>query len=84
MKHRRYWHRSLNPKKLINVQFASLTKNMTMQRTIKLYKLPEVQIASCVRKAVPKCLPFLPNACICTLSAKSEEHYIMANKIFHY
>ncbi|KAL5261544.1 hypothetical protein ACHWQZ_G007302 [Mnemiopsis leidyi] len=37
----RYWHRSLNPKKLINVQFASLSKNMTMQRTIKLYKLPE-------------------------------------------
>lgn len=37
----RYWHRSLNPKKLINVQFASLSKNMTMQRTIKLYKVPE-------------------------------------------
>lgn len=37
----RYWHRSLNPKKLISVQFASLSKNMTMQRTIKLYKLPE-------------------------------------------
>lgn len=37
----RYWHRSLNPKKLINVQFASLSKNMTMQRTIKLYKLPQ-------------------------------------------
>jgi len=37
----RYWHRSLNPKKLISVQFASLSKNMTMARTIKLYKLPD-------------------------------------------
>ncbi|XP_055376250.1 glycylpeptide N-tetradecanoyltransferase [Condylostylus longicornis] len=37
----RYWHRSLNPKKLIDVKFSHLSRNMTMQRTIKLYKLPE-------------------------------------------
>jgi len=37
----RYWHRSLNPKKLIDVKFSHLKRNMTMQRTIKLYKLPE-------------------------------------------
>lgn len=37
----RYWHRSLNPKKLIDVKFSHLTRNMTMQRTLKLYKLPE-------------------------------------------
>lgn len=37
----RYWHRSLNPKKLIEVKFSHLTRNMTMQRTLKLYKLPE-------------------------------------------
>lgn len=37
----RYWHRSLNPKKLIEVHFSYLQRNMTMQRTIKLYKLPE-------------------------------------------
>ncbi|KFB34990.1 AGAP001804-PA-like protein [Anopheles sinensis] len=37
----RYWHRSLNPKKLIEVKFSYLSRNMTMQRTIKLYKLPE-------------------------------------------
>jgi len=40
----RYWHRSLNPKKLIDVKFSHLTRNMTMQRTIKLYKLPPVVI----------------------------------------
>ncbi|XP_077978307.1 glycylpeptide N-tetradecanoyltransferase 2-like [Glandiceps talaboti] len=37
----RYWHRSLNPRKLIDVSFSHLSKNMTMQRTIKLYRLPE-------------------------------------------
>jgi glycylpeptide N-tetradecanoyltransferase len=35
----RYWHRSLNPKKLIEVKFSHLSRNMTMQRTLKLYKL---------------------------------------------
>ncbi|XP_076361396.1 glycylpeptide N-tetradecanoyltransferase 2-like isoform X1 [Tachypleus tridentatus] len=37
----RYWHRSLNPRKLIDVKFSHLSRNMTMQRTLKLYKLPE-------------------------------------------
>lgn len=38
---RRYWHRSLNPRKLIEVKFSHLSRNMTMQRTMKLYRLPE-------------------------------------------
>ncbi|ESP01558.1 hypothetical protein LOTGIDRAFT_139565 [Lottia gigantea] len=38
----RYWHRSLNPRKLIDIKFSHLSRNMTMQRTLKLYKLPEV------------------------------------------
>ncbi|CAH3157078.1 unnamed protein product, partial [Porites evermanni] len=37
----RYWHRSLNPKKLVEVKFSHLSRNMTMQRTVKLYRLPE-------------------------------------------
>ncbi|KAJ8389937.1 hypothetical protein AAFF_G00112220 [Aldrovandia affinis] len=36
-----YWHRSLNPRKLIEVKFSHLSRNMTMQRTMKLYRLPE-------------------------------------------
>lgn len=36
----RYWHRSLNPKKLIDVGFSALAPRMTMARTIRLYKLP--------------------------------------------
>lgn len=43
----RYLHRSLNPKKLIEAEFSHLTRNMTLQRTIKLYKLPSV---SCSQK----------------------------------
>lgn len=37
-----YWHRSLNPKKLVDVRFSALHKHMTLQRMIKLYRLPEV------------------------------------------
>jgi glycylpeptide N-tetradecanoyltransferase len=37
----RYWHRSLNPKKLIEVGFSRLSPNMTMGRTIKFYKVPD-------------------------------------------
>ena len=37
----RYYHRSLNPKKLVESNFSSLGKNQTLARMIKLYKLPE-------------------------------------------
>ncbi len=51
----RYWHRSLNPRKLIDVKFSHLTRNMTMQRTLKLYKLPEVRCV-CVCVCVCVCM----------------------------
>jgi len=37
----RYWHRSLNPKKLIECRFSCLSRNMTLQRTIRYYSLPK-------------------------------------------
>ncbi|KAL0984454.1 hypothetical protein UPYG_G00141770 [Umbra pygmaea] len=39
----RYWHRPLNPRKLIDVSFtiSTLTGNMTLQRALKLNRLPE-------------------------------------------
>ena len=43
-----YWHRSLNPKKLVEVHFSALHKHMTLQRMIKLYRLPEVGVCVCV------------------------------------
>lgn len=46
----RYWHRSLNPKKLIDIKFSHLSRNMTMQRTLKLFKLPDAPRTSGFRK----------------------------------
>ena len=37
----RYYHRSLNPKKLVDIGFSHLGARMTMARWIKLYKLPQ-------------------------------------------
>jgi len=37
----RYYHRSLNPKKLVEVGFSHLAPRMTIARTIKLYQLPD-------------------------------------------
>ncbi|KAK7259702.1 hypothetical protein RIF29_25315 [Crotalaria pallida] len=45
-----FWHRSLNPKKLIDVGFSRLGARMTMSRTIKLYKLPESTVTPGFRK----------------------------------
>ncbi|XP_071957091.1 glycylpeptide N-tetradecanoyltransferase 1-like isoform X2 [Antedon mediterranea] len=56
----RYWHRSLNPKKLVDVKFSHIGRNMTMSRTIKLYKLPPEPITPGLRvyeaKDGPGCL----------------------------
>ncbi|KAF5840192.1 Myristoyl-CoA:protein N-myristoyltransferase, N-terminal domain-containing protein [Dunaliella salina] len=45
----RYWHRSLSPKKLIDIGFSRLAPRMTMARTIKLYKLPDAPITPGIR-----------------------------------
>ncbi|EXB38877.1 Glycylpeptide N-tetradecanoyltransferase 1 [Morus notabilis] len=45
-----YWHRSLNPKKLIDVGFSTLGARMTMSRTVKLYKLPDSPVTPGFRK----------------------------------
>ncbi|XP_065896529.1 glycylpeptide N-tetradecanoyltransferase 2-like [Dysidea avara] len=37
----RYWHRNINPKKLVDIQFSHIPRNMTMQRMIKLYRIPQ-------------------------------------------
>ena len=49
-----YWHRPLNPKKLISVGFSSLGPRMTMARTIKLYKLPETPTIPGIRQMEEK------------------------------
>lgn len=37
----RYWHRSINPKKLVEVGFSHLSARGTMPRLIKLNRLPD-------------------------------------------
>lgn len=53
----RYWHRSLNPKKLVDVQFSSLHQRMTLQRMIRIYKLPEETKTPGLRPVLKKDMP---------------------------
>lgn len=52
-----YWHRTLNPKKLIDVGFSRLGDRMTMSRAIKLYKLPTSTASSGLRKMERRDVP---------------------------
>ncbi|KAF1762536.1 hypothetical protein GCK72_010798 [Caenorhabditis remanei] len=62
----RYYHRSLNPRKLIDVRFSHLSAKMTMARTIKLYKLPEETATRSLREMtradVPQVFKLLTNS----------------------
>lgn len=53
----RYYHRSLNPKKLIEVGFSRLPPRSTMTRTIKLYRLPEQTATAGFRQMELKDVP---------------------------
>eukprot|EP01091_Cochliopodium_minus_P020187 TRINITY_DN8733_c0_g1_i1.p1 TRINITY_DN8733_c0_g1~~TRINITY_DN8733_c0_g1_i1.p1 ORF type:complete len:453 (-),score=129.79 TRINITY_DN8733_c0_g1_i1:75-1433(-) len=53
----RYYHRSLNPKKLIDIKFSYLKKNMTMSMTIKLFSLPEKPQTPGIRALEKKDIP---------------------------
>lgn len=53
----RYWHRSLKPKKLIEVGFSRLQERMTMSRLIKLLKLPNEPQTPGMRQMVEADVP---------------------------
>mmetsp|Transcript_3283 Transcript_3283/g.8590 ORF Transcript_3283/g.8590 Transcript_3283/m.8590 type:complete len:413 (-) Transcript_3283:228-1466(-) len=53
----RYYHRSINPKKLIEINFSRLSSRMTMARTIKLYKLPDTPATPGLRPMVEADVP---------------------------
>ena len=53
----RYYHRSLDPKKLIEIGFSRLMPRMTMARTIKLYKLPDRPVCGRLRAMTPDDVP---------------------------
>eukprot|EP00455_Lapot_gusevi_P032501 TRINITY_DN3544_c0_g1_i1.p1 TRINITY_DN3544_c0_g1~~TRINITY_DN3544_c0_g1_i1.p1 ORF type:complete len:467 (-),score=153.07 TRINITY_DN3544_c0_g1_i1:186-1526(-) len=53
----RYYHRSLNPKKLVEIGFSRLMQRMTLSRLIKLYKLPEQPQVPGIRPLEERDLP---------------------------
>ncbi|XP_062334537.1 glycylpeptide N-tetradecanoyltransferase 1-like [Osmerus eperlanus] len=50
-------HKKLRAKRLIEVKFSHLSRNMTMQRTMKLYRLPEAPKTSGLRPMTRKDVP---------------------------
>lgn len=52
-----YWHRSLNPKKLVEVGFSSLPAKMPMARFVKMYQLPKETSTPGLRPMVAKDVP---------------------------
>jgi len=59
----RYYHRSLNPKKLIDVGFSQLAPRMTIARAMRLFSLPDKPycrgIRACEKKDVPSAAKLL-------------------------
>jgi len=53
----RYYHRSLNPKKLIDIGFSRVHSRMTISRMIKLYRLPTNTQISGIREMLPRDVP---------------------------
>ena len=53
----RYWHRSLNPKKLVDIGFSRLQERQTMTRLLKLYRLPDKPSAYGLRPLEPEDVP---------------------------
>uniref|UniRef100_A0A1I7URC9 Glycylpeptide N-tetradecanoyltransferase n=1 Tax=Caenorhabditis tropicalis TaxID=1561998 RepID=A0A1I7URC9_9PELO len=69
----RYYHRSLNPRKLIDVRFSHLSSKMTMARTIRLYKLPDEPATRNLREMTAGDVPQ-----VYKLLTKSLEQYKLA------
>eukprot|EP00127_Corallochytrium_limacisporum_P007392 Clim_evm11s250 gene=Clim_evmTU11s250 len=52
-----YWHRSLNFKKLVDTKFSYIPRNQTMQRMLKLYKLPKETHTTGLRQMTKEDVP---------------------------
>jgi glycylpeptide N-tetradecanoyltransferase len=53
----RYWHRSLNPKKLVDIGFSRIAERQTMARLVKLYRLPDKPSTYGLRPMTPEDVP---------------------------
>lgn len=54
-----YWHRSLNPKKLVDVGFSQLPAKMPMARFTKIYALPKTPSTVGLRPMEVKDVPII-------------------------
>lgn len=80
----RYFHRPLNPKKLVAIKFSHIGRNQTMQRLLKLMRLPEEPQIKGLRlmenKDVPACHQLLTNH----LAKFSLSPVFMPDEVAHY
>eukprot|EP00030_Apusomonadida_sp_AF-17_P002017 a2288_552.p2 GENE.a2288_552~~a2288_552.p2 ORF type:complete len:432 (-),score=185.28 a2288_552:57-1322(-) len=68
-----YFHRSLHPKKLVDIGFSYLRKSMTMKGMVKLYALPAEPLIPGIRAMRPDDVP----ACAALLRAYLAEKTLM-------
>jgi len=59
----RYWHRSLHPKKLIDIRFSYLPRGRTMASQVKKYRVPAEPLTTGIR---PMTMADVPSACAIT------------------
>lgn len=52
-----YFHRSINPQKLVDIRFSALGRNMTMARSKRLYAVPDEAPIKGVKPLEPKHVP---------------------------
>lgn len=79
-----YWHRTLNPKKLIDVGFSRLGERMTMSRAIKLYKLPASSVTPGLREMKLRDVPSVTRLLKDYLSQFVVAPYLDENDVEHW
>ncbi|XP_063054703.1 glycylpeptide N-tetradecanoyltransferase 2 isoform X1 [Engraulis encrasicolus] len=80
----RYWHRSLNPRKLVEVKFSHLSRNMTLQRTMKLYRLPDSTRTPGLRRMVEADVPQVTSLLQSHLSQFSLRPVMREDEVHHW
>lgn len=80
----RYYHRSLNPRKLIDVGFSYLSSKMTVARAVKLYALPEHPATSGLRPMTKADVPAVHRMLTKYLSKFQTGFVFTQNEIDHW
>lgn len=80
--YRRYWHRPLNPRKLVDVGFSHLTRTMTLHRAIKLYRLPDTTSLPGFRVLESRDLPACRQLLATYLESRSHLHPVFSEEEF--